>query len=91
MQQSEHSENGSGRKKSILHNPLTPEEQQQALQQAVEPITQQPTPVNYGMFLRSFILQLPLKFTQIIDSPPSNVSFFSAHSLYSLRGHFVSG
>jgi hypothetical protein len=33
------------RKKSILHNPLTPEQQQQALQQ-VEPITQQPT---FGM------------------------------------------
>lgn len=33
------------RKKSILHNPLTPEQQLQALQQ-VEPITQQPT--SYG-------------------------------------------
>ena len=37
------------RKKSILHNPLTLEQQQQALQQAHEPITQQPTPANYGM------------------------------------------
>lgn len=37
------------RKKSILHNPLSPEQQQQALQQ-VEPITQQPT-ATYGTVL----------------------------------------
>lgn len=58
LQQSNHSDSGPVRKKSILQNPLTFEQQQQALQQAqaVEPITQQPTPANYGMlhFFRSF-------------------------------------
>lgn len=34
-----------------MQNPLTFEQQQQALQQAHEPITQQPTPANYGMLL----------------------------------------
>ncbi|KAL7041785.1 hypothetical protein ACKWTF_000888 [Chironomus riparius] len=46
-QQSTHSDTSPVRKKSILHNPLTFEQQQQALQQAHEPITQQPTPANY--------------------------------------------
>ncbi|KAG5676603.1 hypothetical protein PVAND_006426 [Polypedilum vanderplanki] len=46
-QQSDQSDNGAVRKKSILHNPLTPEQQQHALQQAEPVIQHQPLPTNY--------------------------------------------
>lgn len=43
--QSDHSDHGPTRKKSILQNPLTPQQQQQQLQLAQpEPIVQQPSP-----------------------------------------------